>query len=63
MDNNQLWNAASMAQNSRKYEECLALMNKAAESTALNIAYKSLYGRCYYNTGQYRKAVDNFRDF
>ena len=63
LDNNQLWNAASMAQNSRKYEECLALMNKAAESTTLNIAYKSLYGRCYYNTGQYREAVDNFRDF
>ncbi|WP_086983804.1 hypothetical protein [Elizabethkingia anophelis] len=63
LDNSQLWNAASMAQNSHKYEECLSLMDKAAETTTLNIAYKSLYGRCYYNTERYRESVENFRDF
>jgi len=63
LDNDQLWNAASMAQNFHKYEECLGLMNKAAESTTLNTAYKSLYGRYYYNTERYREAVDNLRDF
>ncbi|WP_087137800.1 tetratricopeptide repeat protein [Elizabethkingia meningoseptica] len=63
MDNERLWNAASMAQNAGKYEESLNLMNKAAETTELNIAYQTLYGRCYYNTKQYKEAVKSYQHF
>lgn len=62
LDNNNLWNAASMAQNAGKYEECLKLMDKAGKDN-LHIAYQTLYGRCYYHTKRYREAADSYRRF
>ncbi|MDR2235889.1 MAG: CDC27 family protein [Chryseobacterium sp.] len=62
LDNERLWNAASMAQNAGKYEECLKLMNKAGKDN-LHIAYWSLYGRCYYHTKRYQEAVESYSYF
>lgn len=62
LDKTQLWNAASMAQNISRYDECLKLMNDA-ENAPLNNVFHSLYGKCYYSKKQYKRAMYHYRTF
>lgn len=62
LDKERLWNAASMAQNLGRYDDCLKLMNEAEEGTLHN-AYRTLYGRSYYRKEEFRKAIQQYKTF
>lgn len=56
-----LWNAASNAQNFQKCEEAIKLMDKAKIDKKNH--FNSLYGRCYKNLGDYEKSIKSFTAF
>ncbi|PSK91624.1 hypothetical protein B0I18_105209 [Taibaiella chishuiensis] len=56
-----LWNAASHAQNLGRYEDAIRIMDQA--TIAKDIAFFTLYGRCYLGTGRYKESVDNYEQF
>jgi len=56
-----LWNAASMAQNLGKYDDCLKIMDNA--KIEKDHAFLTLYGRCYIGKGQYYKAIESYESF
>ncbi|MCL7987082.1 hypothetical protein M8998_03900 [Sphingobacterium sp. lm-10] len=62
MDKERLWNAASMAQNIARYDDCLKLMNEA-DPTTLHNAFQTLYGRSYYQKQEYRTAIKHYKTF
>ncbi|WP_236582196.1 tetratricopeptide repeat protein [Sphingobacterium spiritivorum] len=57
----QLWNAASMAQNLGKYDECLKIMDNA--TIEKNNAFLTLYGRCYMAKKLYQQCIDSYEQF
>jgi|GEM_PF-1465165 len=57
-----LWNAASMAQNLSRYDNCLKLMDDA-ETGALHYAFETLYARCYYGKQNFEEAVRHYVAF
>lgn len=62
MDNtsqSRLWNAASMAQNLSRYDNCLKLMDDA-EIGALHYAFETLYARSYYGQQNFEDAVRHY---
>jgi tetratricopeptide (TPR) repeat protein len=56
-----LWNAASMAQNLGKYDDCIKIMDNA--KIERDHAFLTLYGRCYIGKGQYDKAIESYESF
>ncbi|MFD2598446.1 tetratricopeptide repeat protein [Sphingobacterium corticis] len=59
---NRLWNAASMAQNLSRYDDCLKLMNDA-ETGSLNNAFQTLYARSYYGKQNFELAYQYYVTF
>ncbi|MGJ1319917.1 tetratricopeptide repeat protein [Sphingobacterium spiritivorum] len=57
----QLWNAASMAQNLGKYDECLKIMDNA--KVEKNNAFLTLYGRCYMAKKLYQQCIESYEQF